>query len=147
MAVSERVVAESPDRESASRADEYTRNFLQAEALPTIWQEFAFHRRFLPEITLNEINALSGDWFPPQNRLIVISAPETEKTALPNATQRDAVVAAAAAKRLTPYVDSAADLAGRLRSGTVEDSLGDVQAIITVVLLLFALWSAVPAIV
>ena len=37
---------ESPDRESASRADEYTRNFLQGEALPTIWQELAFHRRF-----------------------------------------------------------------------------------------------------
>ena len=28
MAGSERVVAESPDRESSSRADEYTRNFL-----------------------------------------------------------------------------------------------------------------------
>ena len=29
MAGSERVAAESPDRESSSRADEYTRNFLQ----------------------------------------------------------------------------------------------------------------------
>src|SRR5215813_8991968 len=43
----ERSVTESPDRESTSRADEYTRNFMQAEALPTIWQELAFHRRFL----------------------------------------------------------------------------------------------------
>ena len=59
MAGYERVVAESPDRESASRADEYTRNFLQDEALPTIWQELAFHRRFVPEITLAEINALA----------------------------------------------------------------------------------------
>ena len=50
---------ESPDRESASRADEYTRNFLQDEALPTIWQELAFHRRFVPAITLAEINALA----------------------------------------------------------------------------------------
>ena len=41
-------MAESPDRESASRADEYTRNFLQDEALPTIWQELAFQRRFVP---------------------------------------------------------------------------------------------------
>src|SRR5260370_41289963 len=31
----ERSVTQSPDRESSSRADEYTRNFLQAEALPT----------------------------------------------------------------------------------------------------------------
>ena len=48
MAGSERVVTESPDRLSASRADEYTRNFLEDEALPTIWQELAFHRRFVP---------------------------------------------------------------------------------------------------
>jgi hypothetical protein len=50
------------------------------------------------------------------------------------------------ATSLAALGQSAADLAERLRSGTVEDSLGDVQAIITVVLLLFVLWSAVPAI-
>src|SRR4051794_8799523 len=37
LADSERAAEESPDRESPSRADEYTRNFLQREALPTIW--------------------------------------------------------------------------------------------------------------
>ena len=68
----ERVVTESPDRESASRADEYTRNFLQGEALPTIWQELAFHRRFVPGITLGEVNALTEDWFPDRNRLVVV---------------------------------------------------------------------------
>ena len=76
MAGSERVVTESPDRVSASRADEYTRNFLEDEALPTIWQELAFHRRFVPAITLAEINALTSDWFPEANRLVVVSAPE-----------------------------------------------------------------------
>jgi hypothetical protein len=60
----ERSVTESPDRESQSRADEYTRNFLQREALPTIWQELAFHRRFLPGITLAEMNTLAAQWFP-----------------------------------------------------------------------------------
>ena len=64
MAGSERVVEESPDRESESRADEYTRNFLQAEALPTIWQELAFHRRFIPSITLAEMNALGNRLVP-----------------------------------------------------------------------------------
>ena len=72
LAGSERVVEESPDRESSSRADEYTRNFLQREALPTIWQELAFHRRFLPEITLSEMNALAADWFPEANRLVIV---------------------------------------------------------------------------
>jgi zinc protease len=104
----ERVVTESPDRESASRADEYTRNFLQGEALPTIWQELAFHRRFMPGITLREVNALSADWFPEQNRLVIVSAPEAAGVVLPDETQLAAVVKAAASKRLEAYVDVAA---------------------------------------
>ena len=107
----ERVVTESPDRESASRADEYTRNFLQGEALPTIWQELAFHRRFLPGITLAEVNALAGQWFPDDNRLVVVSAPEADGVVLPDQAQLAAVVKAASAKRLGPYVDAAAGAA------------------------------------
>ena len=108
MASYERSVTESPDRESASRADEYTRNFLQNEALPTIWQELAFHRRFLEGITLAEVNTLAGAWFPDENRLVLISAPEAAASVLPNQTQLVSVVTRAAAKRLEPHVDVAA---------------------------------------
>ncbi len=103
----ERAVTESPDRESESRADEYTRNFLQSEALPTIWQELAFHRRFMAGITLNEINALTKDWFPDQNRLVVVTAPDAAGIALPDQSQLANVVRTASAKRVEPYVDSA----------------------------------------
>jgi len=106
MAAYERVVAESPDRESASRADEYTRNFLQGEALPTIWQELAFNRRFVPDVTLAEINALAADWFPERNRLVVVSAPEGTGVALPDAAALAEVVSHASAKPLEPYVDA-----------------------------------------
>ncbi len=108
MAGSERVVDESPDRESSSRADEYTRNFLQREALPTIWQELAFHRRFLPEITLSEMNALAADWFPEANRLVIVSAPEVAGRTLPSESQLAAAVEAATARSVTAYVDSVA---------------------------------------
>jgi zinc protease len=104
----ERVVTESPDRESESRADEYTRNFLQAEALPTIWQELAFHRRFVPEITLAEVNALARDWFPEQNRLVIVTAPDGAGVVLPDETQLEAVIKTASAKRLDRYVDTSA---------------------------------------
>ena len=104
----ERSAAASPDRESASRADEYTRNFLQDEALPTIWQELAFHRRFVSGITLDEVNALAEEWFPDQNRLVVVSAPDAAGVVLPDEAQLAAVVEGVAAKRLEPYVDAAA---------------------------------------
>src|SRR5215468_2512119 len=104
----ERAVTESPDRESSSRADEYTRNFLQGEALPTIWQELAFHRRFLPSITLAEVNKLTDDWFPADNRLIVVTAPDGAGVVLPDERQLAGAVSAASANRLTAYVDTAA---------------------------------------
>src|SRR5262245_3430015 len=108
LASSERAAEESPDRESSSRADEYTRNFLQREALPTIWQELAFHRRFLPEIPLTEMNALAADWFPEANRLVIVSAPEVAGRTLPSDSQLAAAVATAAARNVTAYVDSSA---------------------------------------
>jgi zinc protease len=109
----ERLVTESPDRESASRADEYTRNFLQNEALPTIWQELAFHRRFIPEITLAEVNARAADWFPDQNRLVMVLAPEGA-VSLPGQAQLAEVVKLASERPIEAYVDVAAgvDLMG-----------------------------------
>jgi len=131
---SERVVTESPDRESASRADEYTRNFLQSEALPTIWQELAFHRRFVPGMTLSEINALTADWFPERNRLIVVSAPETTGIVPPDEAQLAATVKAAAAKRLEAYVDGGAGQAlmdAPPRRGTIVKTTVRLEAGIT----------------
>jgi zinc protease len=110
MAGSERGAAESPDRESSSRADEYTRNFLQSEALPTIWQELAFHRRFIPSFTLKEVNSLADDWFPEDNRLVVVAAPEQAGVVLPAEAQLAAVVRTASEKRLDRYVDRVAGL-------------------------------------
>jgi zinc protease len=104
----ERSVTEIPDRDSPSRADEYTRNFLQSEALPTIWQELAFHRRFLPGITLADVNKLAEDWFPADNRLIVVAAPDAAGIVLPDERQLAAAVRAASPNRLTAYVDTTA---------------------------------------
>jgi len=105
----ERSVTESPDRESSSRADEYTRNFLQREALPTIWQELAFHRRFLPGITLAEINALGAQWFPAQNRLVIVTGPEAAGVTLPDEMQLAATIKTASARRVDRYVDEGTD--------------------------------------
>src|SRR4051812_20117830 len=104
----ERAAAESPDRESSSRADEYTRNFLQSEALPTIWQELALHRRFLPEITLEEMNKLTADWFPTENRLVIVSAPDAAEVTLPDQAQLEAAVKSAQSKSVEAYKDEAA---------------------------------------
>ena len=56
---------------SNSLADEYIRNFMQHEPIPGIAYENGLVKRFLPEITLAEVNALARDWMPDRNRVVV----------------------------------------------------------------------------
>ena len=80
----ERAFAEKDNRMSASRADEYVRNFLTGESLPTADDEFTLHQQFLPEITLAEVNQLQKAWFSgTNNRQVIVTAPDTPGAALP----------------------------------------------------------------
>ena len=103
----ERIVAEQDSRESSSRAEEYIRNFLQQEPLPTVADEYELHKRFLPQITLAEVNTRARDWFQDRNRIVVVNAPERPGIALPNEARLSGVIKAEAAKSLSAYVDSA----------------------------------------
>ena len=104
----ERMVAEKENRVSSSRADEYINNFLENEPLPGADDEYALHQRFLAEIKLDEINKLATEWFADKNRAVVISAPEKSGLVIPNEARLAAVIKAAPAKELKPYVDSMA---------------------------------------
>ncbi|MDX6557507.1 MAG: zinc protease [Blastocatellia bacterium] len=102
----ERMAVEKGNTPSASRADEYVRNFLQDESLPSADDEYALHKRFLPEVTLAEINKLAAEWFPDRNRIVVIQAPVKDGVVVPDEAKLAAVIKAAAAKDLKPYVDT-----------------------------------------
>ena len=104
----ERLLAETGNRESASRADEYVRNFIVREPLPTGQEEFALHQRFLPEITLDEVNRLAKEWFPERNRLVIVSAPNKPGLAVPDEAKLAAAMKAATTEDLRPYVDKVA---------------------------------------
>jgi zinc protease len=102
----ERIVVEDQNRQSGSRADEYVRNFLTDEPLPGAELEQALNQRFLPEITLSEINALAKQWFTDRNRFVVVTAPEKAGVVIPDETKLAAVIKAAPNKDLKAYVDN-----------------------------------------
>ena len=102
----ERAVAEKENQPSAPLADEYTRNFTDKEPIPGIEYEAALHARFLPEITLAEINALAKDWVPDRNRVVMVNAPEKSGLTIPDEGKLTAVIASAVKKDLTAYVDA-----------------------------------------
>lgn len=107
----QRLAIEKDNTLSANRAAEYIRNFLINESLPSADDEYALHQRFLPEITLDEVNKLAKEWFPGGNRLVVVGAPEKTGLVIPDETKLAAVIKAVAAEDLKPYVDTVGNAA------------------------------------
>ena len=104
----ERLALEKENVLSSSKADEYVRSFLTGETLPSADDEYALHQRFVPEISLAEINKLAREWFPvsTQNRLVIVTAPEKSGLVIPEESKLAAVFKEVPAAELKPYVDA-----------------------------------------
>jgi zinc protease len=128
----ERLALEKENRVSASRADEYVRNFLANESLPNADDEYALHKRFLPAVTLDEINKIAREWFPDRNRMVVVRAPEKAGLVIPDQSKLAAVIKATGAKDLKPYVDAIASATlldsmptpGKVSKSVTKESIG-----------------------
>src|SRR6185369_7243290 len=128
----ERGAIEKENRESASRASEYQRNFLTGEPLPSADDEYSLHKKFLPEITLADVNKLAKEWFPDRNRMVIIEAPEKAGLTIPDQTKLAAVMKLASTKDLKAYVDTvanatlldAAPTAGKVVKTATKDAVG-----------------------
>jgi len=105
----ERAYAEREKSQSASYASEYIRNFLQGEPIPGIEYEFELYKRFVPEITLEEINRLGKEWIIDRNRVIMVNAPEKEGFQVPTETELLDVLAGVADVEIKPYEDTVTD--------------------------------------
>jgi zinc protease len=101
----ERVINEKDKTESRALVDELLRNFLQDETIPGIQYEYDFQKKYLPTITLDEINALTKTLMTDSNRVIAVSMPEKEGLHVPTETELRAVVESKIKKELKSYED------------------------------------------
>jgi zinc protease len=92
-------------RPSISRADELIRHFLQEEFVPGTVAEYELYKKYMPGITLAEVNAFAKQYPPADSRVIMASAPAKEGVSVPTETQLLAVYDAVKVKKLEPYVD------------------------------------------
>jgi zinc protease len=90
---------------SGPLADELVRHVVQDEPVPGIVYEQAMSQRFLPEISLAEINALARSWIPEGNRVVAVTAPERAGLALPTPARLAAVIATVSTATLSAYID------------------------------------------
>lgn len=102
----ERLNAEKDKQESQLFASEYIRNFTQREPIPGIAYEYELYKRFLPEITLDEINKLGKAWTGDRSRVVMVSTPQKEGLSVPDEPKLAAVIKTAAGKEIKPYVDT-----------------------------------------
>jgi len=100
----ENMYKEREKTKSVELLQEYVRNYLKDESIPGIEKEFEMHQKYLPTIQLSEVNALIKDWITPDNRSVVITAPEKEKADLLTADQVTALLNKPIGK-LDAYVD------------------------------------------
>jgi zinc protease len=98
--------AERDKEESADLAAEFVRAFTQQEPTPGITYEYGLVRRFVPEITLAEINKVAKEWAG-GSRVVLVNAPEKPGLAIPDGPKLAAVIKAASSREIKPYVDVA----------------------------------------
>ncbi len=97
------------NRDSGAFTREYTRAFLSGESIPGIEYEYALYQRFVPEISIDEVNRIGQDWINEANRVVVVSGPEKDGLVMPDEAALTGVLAAVGDVEITAYVDTVSD--------------------------------------
>ncbi len=84
-------------------------HFLEGNPAPGIAQLLELARRYLPGISLEEVNRQESPSTSEANRVIMISGPRKEGTGLPDQSAILAMLAAADQQTLTPYEENVSD--------------------------------------
>lgn len=102
----EKAFNEKDKTESRNFVSEYVSNFLENEPAPGIEFEFDLYKKFLPEITLEEVNALAKKWITKgENAVLIVLAPEKEGITVPSDEKIKSLIKEAQASGITPYID------------------------------------------
>ncbi|WP_109831394.1 M16 family metallopeptidase [Reichenbachiella versicolor] len=113
------------ERDKASSkplANELVRHFLEGEPVPGIAFEFEFVQEVLPGIKLEEINALISTLIKEENRVLLMTAPESSDVTLPTDQDLLSWVSEIEKKDMDALEERVIDenlIKGELKSGTI----------------------------
>lgn len=109
MRLFENIYTEQNVQESRLFAEEFTRAFLEGESTPGIDYEWALYQRFMPTITLEEVNAVGADWVLDGNQVVLVTAPDKPGVTLPTEDELLAAMDLGEDARIRPYIDTTVD--------------------------------------
>jgi zinc protease len=108
----ERAYAERSRTNSGVYANAYTNHFLTGMPISGIAYEYALARAVIPQVSLDDVNRLAGEWIGGANRVVMVSAPAKDGIELPREAELLAVMGNVTTANVAPYDD--ADVAGAL---------------------------------
>ncbi|NOR75194.1 MAG: insulinase family protein [Draconibacterium sp.] len=103
----EKMYKERDNQKSINYANEYKRNFLMTEeAFPGIEKEFEYYKKYVPEVTIEELNLLADKWITKENRVVIVTAPEKEDVKILTEDEILALLKEVENTEIEPYVDA-----------------------------------------
>ncbi len=101
----ETAVAEKDKTESSNLIGQYVNNYLEGEPIPGIENENVIYKKYMPEISLADVNKLSADLMQKTDRVILVNSPEKEGLAVPTEKELTAVMDKVQSEKITAYED------------------------------------------
>ncbi|GJM32652.1 MAG: zinc protease [Saprospiraceae bacterium] len=128
----EKAYRERDKTASANLSSRLVYHFLENNPIPGPKHTLELYQKLLPEITLEDINALPKKWINDNNRVFIVTGPEDAKESLPKEVELAELLKLVEKKPLAPYLDKVPDAPllgeeltpGKILSETIIDSLG-----------------------
>ncbi|MBN2324046.1 MAG: insulinase family protein [Spirochaetes bacterium] len=112
LAYIESAYKERDKTESDAYASEYTGHYLEGDPIPGIEYEYKLYRRFLPEVSLLEINERVLGLFSDRNRVLLVNAPRKAGVNVPDKGELSELAQGAAQMTVERYSED--ELSGPL---------------------------------
>ena len=104
-----KLAKEENKTQTNSLADEYTNHYLDNDPCPGIRQEWKYAKEFIPEVTLEECNALVKSWITDENIVFYLTAPEKEGFKVPTEAEVLKIIKGMKDIKTEPWVDNFKD--------------------------------------
>lgn len=105
----EQALSEKDKTESSSLVWEYVNNFLEGEPATGIENDYELYKKFMPGITVEEVNKLASELMQKDNRVVVVGMPEKEGLAMPSEESLMKILDGVSKENITAYTDKVAN--------------------------------------
>ncbi|MEN8375326.1 MAG: insulinase family protein [Gemmatimonadota bacterium] len=104
----ESAYAERENQPSGRLVAAYTAHYLNGNAVPGIEADYRLALRFVPDVTLDEVDGLASGWITEHNRVVLVSGPAKEGLDMPTEGELLDVFDAVAGRDIEPFEDDVA---------------------------------------